>query len=809
MNRAQLLRLTRGGEPPKKPVVVEAPLFLGAATVGQTLTATNGVWANDVTGYDYQHQSSVDGQDWVDIAGATAQALLVGSELEGLYLRAGVRAENAVGAADDFAHSSPVGPVAAALTKLVPSAAWTGAAGSGFADGVPEDPVRVNGGAGKPWLRDLMPWDDTFGEDFTIGVVAGTDDTTNQGIEKVIAYCEGNAVEITAPSYHTYQDANGVSRTVFGYFATFDHAAIMALNPSGDMEIYWRAVPVNGSFQERVIGPRRYYARLPGVASGTINTHVYDIELSIAPSQPQIAQQRYQTIVAALNYINTAPVKRRPLLTIVENGAYALGGVTVDYLQSSTWATIQAAPGVTAIIGDGASTGYMPKYDGLRFRGAGIVIDTAACNYQLSSAIRCQTGSNFKLWFDGCEIKTGSPNPAFGGSGSGTSALFKGRTQTGYWLTTQNNSEGNWFFTEVDAHDLAGYGLGFCKLVRNCSVERVGGSGHENVYLIHGGRVSTVSGILSGLRTNQDAFTLSYSGPASLVEYEKPDPSGAQSAFKVYEDGVETHSVDIGTDTLNPTSVQAVVDAINTWSGFTATIASPAPTRAAKYLNVPGNPPSAGIPRTPLSGTANFITIVDVHSDAIVYNGKGRVHENACAEFISVENTVGSAFLSLDGGGGNYTTWRDFGARLITSQDTTADYPPNSSQPGYQSGIWDHVVWQYISMAGSGEFFSGGFQAVSGAYNKIDHCALGSLSWTAAADPDVQMTHLSVTSGSLPPPANSDPQSKAQGGVADTTLYTDLANLNFTPLAPLQAPDGSWYGALLPTGERQGVGAAS
>jgi hypothetical protein len=112
-------------------------------------------------------------------------------------------------------------------------------------------------------------------------------------------------------------------------------------------------------------------------------------------------------------------------------------------------------------------------------------------------------------------------------------------------------------------------------------------------------------------------------------------------------------------------------------------------------------------------------------------------------------------------------------------------------------------------MAGSGEFFSSGFQRVAGSTIVIDHCALGSLSWTAAPLSGVTIKNISVTSGALPVPANSDVNSTAQGNPPATELFTDpWATIpNFTPLSPLQAPDGSWYGALKPTGEYQAMAA--
>lgn len=118
MNRAQLLRLTRGpgGAPivtptPILPAIVLAPSFSGAPTSGLTLTGTNGVWSNTPVGYTYQHQSSADGlTGWTDIPGATAKSLALNGDLIGVHVRPGVSAFNAAGAAV-FAYGAAVGPV--------------------------------------------------------------------------------------------------------------------------------------------------------------------------------------------------------------------------------------------------------------------------------------------------------------------------------------------------------------------------------------------------------------------------------------------------------------------------------------------------------------------------------------------------------------------------------------------------------------------------------------------------------------------------------------------------------------------------
>lgn len=95
------------------PVNTVAPVASGAATVGDTLSVTDGTWTYDPTSYDYAWQDSDDGEGgWAAINAATSATYLVDAADEDKYIRCVVTATNAGGST--AANSNVIGPVIAA-----------------------------------------------------------------------------------------------------------------------------------------------------------------------------------------------------------------------------------------------------------------------------------------------------------------------------------------------------------------------------------------------------------------------------------------------------------------------------------------------------------------------------------------------------------------------------------------------------------------------------------------------------------------------------------------------------------------------
>jgi len=698
-----------------------------------------------------------------------------------------------------FRLKSRGGIVVPPSTGLAPNVSWTGTAGSGYSTGggsgvaVPTDPTRKTA---KPWCRPLFVNYDTFAESMTIGVDAGV--LSGLGtVESVEFYMEGNTYLVAAESYYNYTDVNGASRWTYGFQCPIDYATTMFLNATGAVEIYIKATPSNAGLQAQVIGPFVLYARAPGTGVGL----QYDYALELAPSQGDVAGVRYSSIKKCLNYLG-ANSKVRGLITITENATLKAEACTTGIATATSWTTITTAPGVSATFGDGTredTTGWYIKSDGVRFMGSGVVIDTAGLNYNLNSAIRCQTVSNKLLWFDGCEILTGTPNPAQGGSGSGPSALWKGITSKSFWISVQDDSAGAWYFTEVNAHDLCGYGLTGATLVRCCNTDGVSGSGCEVLRgTMHNCTMSQIGGAQWGLRTAGDGFTLTYTG-AKTVTYAcsgSPDATASRT-FTITIDGAPT-TLAVTAGSTNPPQISDLVTWINSTvaeSGLVAAIPG-TPTRAACYVHKPGDVQSAAIATTTLvSGVTNTIeTIMDAHGDCVQFGGG--TYENVSIRFLQVTEAIGVASVSFD----TSATMRDAGVRNVSIQDTSAA-AGWAQENGYWKSDNEHLALEYLSFMDTGAFFGTSFTA--DAYCGVNQCSLDELFWAIAADPDIAITSLVVRTGTLP--SGYDANSKTLGGVASSTLYTSTTIPDFTPLTPLQLTDLAWAGRLLPTGVEQGL----
>jgi hypothetical protein len=84
-----------GSEAPRN---TARPAISGTAQVGQTLTVSNGTWTGGVRSYTYQWQRcDANGNNCVDVPGATSQSYGVRSEDDGKTMRAEVTAHNAAG----------------------------------------------------------------------------------------------------------------------------------------------------------------------------------------------------------------------------------------------------------------------------------------------------------------------------------------------------------------------------------------------------------------------------------------------------------------------------------------------------------------------------------------------------------------------------------------------------------------------------------------------------------------------------------------------------------------------------------------
>jgi hypothetical protein len=122
--------------PPPAPVNTSAPTVSGTPVQGQTLTASQGSWSNNPTGYAYQWRDcDGSGGNCVDIAGATSSTYLVAAGDVGSTVRVTVTASNAGGS----------GTASSAATAAVQAGGVFGSSTVGSSsDAMSADRKRVN-----------------------------------------------------------------------------------------------------------------------------------------------------------------------------------------------------------------------------------------------------------------------------------------------------------------------------------------------------------------------------------------------------------------------------------------------------------------------------------------------------------------------------------------------------------------------------------------------------------------------------------------------------------------------------------------
>lgn len=703
-------------------------------------------------------------------------------------------------------------------SSLGPSGKWNGTGGSGYGApylDAPVDPTRTTAKPAGLLLnvpRTPFTADTILVVNAHAAVIAGFG-----GVQQVNFYCEGTKRSIYTPTATVREDANGADKTWFGHSVVLDWDVPISLTTTGELVCYMEIIPNNGALQTRVLGPFSFYPRNTGVGSGC----EFDKKIICDKDGIDIAGTQYNTLVKCLNYFTTGGAGAAfqfPNIEIIRNGDHTFQtAVSSESLARARFTVITAADGIVANVGDGSANRPAAglQYDGVCFRGAGILIDLAKISPNLTG-FRLRTSSNKLLWFDGCELYCGD-NDYLLGSGSGMGALYDEVTSSGYWVSAQSGLTSGLYFTDVDAHDLPGYGLGFCALVRCCVLDGVGGSAHENVYGgVFGGTTSRIGGILSGLRTYQDCMTLAYTGAGTGTVTVSGNSGASSRTLTLLVNGVSVHTMAItGTaptppsSTPNTTKVAAVVSNINAYgTGWAAVEITQAEPRAACFLTLEsyGNASPIGIsPNTPppvINATPKtFATWIDVHADGLVWHDG--TFENVVVDRLDLEELVSCTMIGLN----SNATLKDFYVGHVTSQDTSADYGEGASGGYISSASASHLVLEYISQAAGQQNMTTTF--TPDAYCSFRQCALETLQWSTRGSgiyPSLAIEGLSIIYTASGLPVGSNATSKVQPfGYTDANLFTDPATPNFIPLSPLLLTDDSYSGALLPGGGYNGV----
>lgn len=468
-----------------------------------------------------------------------------------------------------------------------PGPAWTGIGGSGFQGAPPADPKRQTA---KPVARLLEPPRQAFTDQITIAVTGAANDSgsllNTLGILKVVAHFEGAQIEIDAPSFRTFSDANMEWRSYFGWWLTLEKPPQL----SGEAQLYLEVVPRDGSMQNRVIGPFSYFPV----------EKLYDYDINIDSTIPEITGQSYQSFLTAFAYLRNKKAKN-PRITVVNGREYDLATPSVAY-QFDGYCTIEASSQVTlSKPAPDQGDHFRPRHGPLRFKGSNIILD-----FVRSSELYSESGHH-SHWLDGIRLTNSA------GRGS---LRFKSPRNGLAWLV-----RGRPWMTECNATNLWRAGAS-CSLVRGCNFSNTWDD-------LLSGTSCAVDNRIDGhdssfYRSYIDALTLHYTGSAQTATIEMSGSNGAaERVISVKADGIVigTFRASRGKDAFNAGTnfnVRNVVDWLNTLTGVSASLLDDR--RHAVSLQARGTIGPWG-PVKIASAPVTLPTFFDVHADIFQTTG--------------------------------------------------------------------------------------------------------------------------------------------------------------------------------------------
>jgi hypothetical protein len=644
--------------------------------------------------------------------------------------------------------AAPIPPAA----TIGPSGTWTGTAGSGYGGSPPTDPTRT---VAKPMARNVTVPNQVF----TANAPVVIDAMAFGGISKVRFYCEGNTLDVTTPSWVAYTDPNGAARLMYGYVANIDYAACNAINASGTVSIYAEAFPTNGTFQNRVIGPFAYHNR----------STAYSVTRTVAPTGAD-----HTTIKAAVDWIQTnSPSDRNARIQITASGDYPINtAAAVTYNNATHWLTIEAAGGVTANITSGATrTNGRLRYDGLRFRGSGIVFDLA----KILAVMVETTGNLMQTWMDGITVtQTG-----------GRHAVFDGEAPNQYWVVASGGGTMNLYMTDCSAGDVF-FGFSNARLVRNCYATAIGSDFIRDVEYLQGAATDMVnpSGA-GGLRSYIAAVDITYTGGGTSAKIAASALPGVARTMTLWKNGSQVGtSLTVTDPAYSPTGSgyttwADIASWINTQggaAGFSATVNGAAGTRRGNSANKLDNgvaDMAAGSGREidVFGGSGTIYSWFDVHGDALQYFGN---KVNVGGRFLSVKNInsfAGAQGFFVDQSSTSLTDcwWEnmevttDGGGIVAVSQVFSA-----WAHSGVRKSTFYDQPFSLRSDAAGGSKFA------PDAYCEISDNSFFTLAWSGAQDTDLVLNRNNVRSGS-------NPAGSTNGTTATTNLYVNAPS-DLTPV---------------------------
>lgn len=631
--------------------------------------------------------------------------------------------------------------------SVTPSSTWNGTAGTGFSV-TPTDPTRTTA---KPAMRLIVPPNQAFTDYLVVGVAAYANNNgvlDNCGLKDVTFRYEGGTAVVTTPSFYSFQDVNGKTVSYFGWWAVLLHNGT-----NGDARLYVEATPKDTTMQSRVIGP---YLFLPSSA-------LYDLELTVAPSQSVIAGSRYQSITDALTYC-AAQGKHHPRITITEARTdYLLAtiGSPFIYTTGKGYVTIDATVPVT-IIGTATYADATPrtKYMGMRFKGANITIDMAT-----AANITPESDGN-PNWLDGVRV--------INSAGRGAIVYLGGPRPYGV-------AGGNPYYTEctIDGFPTAVNGA---SLVRGCTITNGWGDALTETRCAIGNRLDDHDPYLNWAK-DVNACTVTYTGAGATATLELSGVNEAGSrTFTAKVDGASVGT--FTTDrfyTVDNGRVSSVVNWINGLSGWSATLQDD--TRRASVMSIVGGKGAGFTARNCKNVTLQLVTMFDIHGDVYQHLTTGSpLSENVILDGNVITNYCGQCFFISS----------SFQARDFMFVNNSFHGKPGPSGAGDynvkanfysqlgRTGAKSHVVFAHNSST------QGWLLRSEDGFTVDQYCLIGNnvhtgIAWTGTAMAGLKIDGNHLFTGATNPTYGTN----TTIGGGETDLWQSAANGDFTPKGAL------------------------
>lgn len=642
-------------------------------------------------------------------------------------------------------------------TLIGPGASWNGTAGSGYGGSfpVPTDPTRTTA---KPALRPIEVPGQRFASDLVFGFAA----SAKGGVQKVTIHCEGTTTDITSETLRIWTDANGVTRSLMGYWFTLDVSAFLALSASGNTaNIYAEAVANDGTMQHRVMGPYPVYPEATEYEETVHFGAGLTKDLGASPKTfPGLEGSD-----GALTWARGG--KQNVRLVCQTSGTYNMS-TTSGTAGSRGFITIEAAPGVTCTIGktsystDSAAL-MRPGIDRLRFRGERVVID-----YAYMTTIYAESTSNWH-WFDGCMMI----------NSLGPRQLWrKGTRPTDQYVRWAGGFYH--YFTEVKVSNLAAV-LRNVALARKCEADDMDGDFITQSLCVVGTTASNLNNLL--WRTEFPALSVSYSGSATTATIRKTGGNDLSGSLILAEDGVDVVTISLspseGAANYNVSDIKALIEARAGWAAAVAD-ADLWDLRRASALSKSGTAGWGSFTATNAKGaTVNLVTAFDVHGD--FYQCAGAVTNVILREIAAVG--LRQMFAIFFDGACTDFCMTDCAFHAFTN-DLCQLY----------NGAASHLIIENVSLPDQNLSMLSGFAPDT--YCSIRQNVFQSLVWGGTPDADITIDQNHLIAGTNP----SGGTNTTMGGSADA-LFPNRSTGDFNPastllsdtVAPLRAYD--LYGA--------------